>query len=156
MIRKYQLSGSYFWMNKNNYSQVVLAAGIGFFLSLFIYLLFLQTPYTAKREFAYLLLLWLILVPLTYLLLSRFLLPRLLSYSPKARRNWILLTVGVGILFALVTRPPQVLLLLPVHHLQITVPAGSADRSIKLEYAKIKTVNMHLDLENELIIDHAP
>ena len=123
-------------MNKNNYSQVVLAAGIGFFLSLFIYLLFLQTPYTAKREFAYLLLLWLILAPLTYLLLSRFLLPRLLSYSPKARRNWILLTVGVGILFALVTRPPQVLLLLPVHHLQITVPAGSADRSVTLEYAK--------------------
>ena len=123
-------------MNKNNYRQVVLASGIGFFLSLFIYLLFLQTSYTAKREFAYLLLLWFALTPFIYLLLSRFLLPRLFSYSPKARRNWILLTVGVGILFSLVTLPPQVLLFLPVHHLQITVPAGSEDRSITLEYAK--------------------
>ncbi len=45
--------------------------------------------------------------------------------------------MGVGILFALVTRLPQVLLFLPFHHLQITVPAGSTDRSITLEYAKI-------------------
>ncbi len=44
--------------------------------------------------------------------------------------------MGVGILFALVTRPPQIFLLMPVHHLQISVPAGSTDRSVTLEYAK--------------------
>jgi hypothetical protein len=123
-------------MNKNNYRQGILASGIGFFLSLFIYLILLQSPYIAKREFAYFLLFWLAFTPLIYLLLSRFLLPRLETYTPKARRNWILLTVGIGILFALVTRPPQVLLFLPVHQLKIIVPAGSPYRSITLEYAK--------------------
>ena len=122
---------------KNNYYRLgILAAGIGILLSLFIYLLFLQTPYTAKREFAFTLLLWLALTPFVYLLLSRLLLPRLETYTPKARRNWILLSVGVGVLFALVTRPPQIFLLLPVHHLQISVPAGSVDRTVTLEYAK--------------------
>jgi hypothetical protein len=123
-------------MNKNNYRQGILASAIGFFLSLFIYLLFLQTPYIAKREFACLLLLWLILTPLIYLILSLYLLPRLKTYTPKARSNWLLLSLGVGVFFTLVTHPPQVLMFLPVHQQQIAVPAGSADRSITLEYAK--------------------
>ena len=109
---------------------------IGFGMSFTIYILFLQTPFLSKREFAFTFLLWLALTPLIYLLLSHFFLPRLLSFSPKARRNWILLSAGVGILFALVTHPPQAILLLPVHHLQINVPGGNADRVVTLEYAK--------------------
>ena len=100
------------------------------------YLWSIQTPLLARREYAFALLLWFLLIPLFYFLLTRFLLPRLLGYSPKARRNWILLSAGVGILFALVTHPPQAILMLPVHHLQINVPGGSADRVITLEYAK--------------------
>ena len=123
-------------MNKNKILLVLLAGFIGVLVSLLFYLLFLQTPFTSKRVFALILLIWLIFTPLIYLLLTRFLLPRLQAYSPKARRNWILLSIGVGILFALVTRPPQVILLLPVHNLQISVPSGSADRTITLEYAK--------------------
>ena len=86
------------------------------------YLWSFQTPLLARREYAFALLLWFLLIPLVYFLLTRFLLPRLLGYSPKARRNWILLSAGVGILFALVTHPPQAILLLPVHHLQINLP----------------------------------
>ena len=113
-----------------------VSAIISLVIACFFYILILQTPYVSKREFALTFLLWLFFTPLIYLLLTRFLLPRLNTYSPKARRNWILLSVGVGLLFALVTRPPQIILLFPVHNLEITVPSGSSGRTITLEYAK--------------------
>ena len=126
--------------NPGRKKQLILCGGIALFFSLVLalsaYLLFFQTPTLARREYAFALLLWFIFIPLVYFLLTQFLLPRLLGYSPKARRNWILLSVGFGLLFTLVIRPPQVILLLPVHQLQIIVPAGSADRTISLEYAK--------------------
>ena len=114
----------------------VFSAFISFLIALCGYLYFFQSPLLAKREFLLPFFLFVFLTPLVYLSLTRFLLPRLCEYSPKARRNWIPLSIGVGILFTLVTRPPQVLLLLPVHHLQIIVPAGSAERTVTLEYAK--------------------
>ena len=78
-------------------------------IAAFCYLFFLQTQLVTRRELAFAALLWLALTPLIYLLLSRFLFPRLKTYSPKARRNWILLSVGVGILFGLVTRPTPII-----------------------------------------------
>jgi hypothetical protein len=112
------------------------AAGvIGFLLAFFLYLAFLQTYILSKREFTIAALLWIVLTPLVYLLLSRFLLPRLHEYTPHAQRNWLLLSTAVGILFALITRPPQLIFLLPKHTLQVLIPAGSIDRTITLEYA---------------------
>jgi len=112
------------------------AAGvISFFLAFFLYLAFLQTYILSKREFAFAALLWIAFTPLVYLLLSRFLLPRVHEYTPRARRNWLLLSAAVGILFALITRPPQLIFLLPKHTLQIVIPAGSIDRTVTLEYA---------------------
>ena len=115
---------------------MALSFVVSFELSLFIYLLLFQSPFISKREHAFTFLLWLILILLIYLLLSRFLFPRLGAYTPKARRNWILLSVGVGILFALVTRPPDLILFYPIHTLQIKVAAVDTDRKITLEYAK--------------------
>ena len=122
--------------NKHDLLYWGIAVSLGFCMAISGYLWAFQTPLLARREYAFALLLWFLLIPLVYLLLTRFLHPRLLGYSPKARRNWILLSAGVGILFALVTHPPQAILLLPVHHLQINLPGGSADRVITLEYAK--------------------
>ena len=121
---------------KNTTLMWTVSAIISLVIACFFYILILQTPYVSKREFALTFLLWLFFTPLIYLLLTRFLLPRLNTYSPKARRNWILLSVGVGLLFALVTRPPQIILLFPVHNLEISVPSGSSGRTITLEYAK--------------------
>ncbi len=122
--------------NKHNLLYWGIAVSLGFCMAISGYLWAFQTPLFARREYAFALLLWFLLIPLVYVLLTRFLHPRLLRYSPKARRNWILLSAGVGILFALVTHPPQAILLLPVHHLQINLPGGSADRAVTLEYAK--------------------
>ena len=122
--------------NKHNLLYWGIAVSLGFCMAISGYLWAFQTPLFARREYAFALLLWFLLIPLVYVLLTRFLHPRLLRYSPKARHNWILLSAGVGILFALVTHPPQAILLLPVHHLQINLPGGSADRAVTLEYAK--------------------
>jgi hypothetical protein len=53
--------------------------------------------------------------------------------------------VGVGLLFALVTRPPQALFLLPAHTLRINLPAASADRSFTLEYATTSLRDISFD-----------
>ena len=126
--------------NPGRKKQLILCGGIALFFSLVLalsaYLLFFQTPTLARREYAFALLLWFIFIPLVYFLLTQFLLPRLLGYSPIARRNWFLLSIGICILFTLIIRPPQIIPLLPVHQFQITVPAGHSDRTISLEYAK--------------------
>ena len=127
---------------------------ITFFISLIfalvVYILFFQTPTLTRREFFYTFLLWLLFNPLVYLLLSQFLLPRLNTYTPKARRNWILLSVGVGLLFALVTRPPQAIFLLPTQTLRINLPAGNAESSFTLEYATTSLRDISFD-EFELV-----
>jgi hypothetical protein len=48
--------------------------------------------------------------------------------------NWLLLSGGISILFALVIRPSQLILLLPKHTLQTLDPVGSPDRSITLVF----------------------
>jgi hypothetical protein len=121
--------------HKINLNQLLLAALLSLGLSLFGYLVLFQSPLLSRREYIFTLLLWIALTPFIYLLLTHFLLPRMNSYTPHARRNWLLLSIGVGILFTLVSRPPQLILLLPKHTLQILIPAGTADRSITLEYA---------------------
>ena len=122
--------------NKHDLLYWGIAVILGFCMATSGYLWSFQTPLLARHEYAFALLLWFLLIPLVYLLLTRFLLPRLLGYSPKARQNWILLSAGVGILFALVTQPPQAIVLLPVQQLEVNVPAGGMDRVITLEYAK--------------------
>lgn len=122
---------------KNTNGKVLLwALAFSFTLALWLYLLLFQSPLLSRREYFFALLLWLALTPLTYLLLEHFLLPRLQEYTPRARCNWVLLSIGVGILFALVARAPQTILLLPNHTLQVVIPAGEAGRTINLEYAK--------------------
>ena len=120
---------------KLHFRIIVSAALISLFLSLSLYLLFIQSPILSKREPAFTALLWLALTPLLYLLLSRFIHPRLNAFAPRTRRYWLLISAAVGILFSLVTKPPQLILLLPSHTLQIVIPASSPDRHITLEYA---------------------
>jgi hypothetical protein len=105
-------------------------------LSFFGYLTFFQSPNLSKREYAFTLILWFVLTPLVYLILSRILQPNLNVYSPRIRYKWIVLSIGVGILFTIGSRPPQIILLQPVHTLQITVPAGNQERIVTLKYAK--------------------
>jgi hypothetical protein len=118
-----------------NLRLLLSATLISLALALFGYLFLFQTPSLAKREIAFTALLWLALTPLVYLLLFRSLIPRLNQYTPQARRIWLLLSIGVGILFTLVTRPPQLILFFPKHTLQVEIPPGSLDRRITLEYA---------------------
>lgn len=114
---------------------LLLAVSLSLGLSLFAYLFFFQSALLAKREYVFSLLVWIALTPLVYLLLMRFLIPTLNEYTLRARRNWVLLSATAGILFAIVSLPSQLLLLLPKHTLQIEVPAGDSARSITLEYA---------------------
>jgi hypothetical protein len=53
--------------------------------------------------------------------------------------------VCIGLLFALVTRPPQAFFLLPAHTLRINLPAASADRSFTLEYATTSLRDISFD-----------
>ncbi len=124
------------FLDKIHFKELIIATFLSLGLSLLVYQQIIQTPLLTRRELIYTILLWLLLIPLAYLFLSRFLVPRLNTYTHRARRNWILLSVGVGLLFALVTRPPQIILLFPVHDLEISVPAGSAERTVTLEYAR--------------------
>jgi hypothetical protein len=125
-----KLSAFFRWLNPKH---LLLAVIPSLGLSLFGYLIFFQSPLLSRREFVLTLLLWFALTPLLYLLLTRFLLPRLNAYTPRARSNWLLLSIGVGILFALVFRLSRLILLLPNHALQTLVPAGAEGRSITLE-----------------------
>lgn len=114
---------------------VFLSIIISLLTALFLYLEVFQTPILSKREFAITALLWVAITLLVYLLLSRFLIPRLYEYTPRSQRNWLLISLAFGLFFALVNRPPQLILLLPKHTLQILIPAGLPDRSITLEWA---------------------
>ena len=121
--------------HKINLRLLLSATLISLALSLFCYLFLFQTPALTKREFAFTALLWLALTPLVYFLLFRFLIPRLNQYSSPAQRNWLLLSLAVGLFFSLVTRPPQLILFFPKHTLQVEIPPGSPHRRITLEYA---------------------
>jgi len=118
-----------------DFTKLLLSALICFFLAACGYLIFLQSPMLYKRDFLSLPLIWLLLTPLVYLLLSRFLLPHLREYTPRAQRNWLLLSFSVGLLFSIVTRPPQLILFLPIHTLQLLIPSGLTDRNVTLEWA---------------------
>jgi hypothetical protein len=121
---------------KINIKYLSLSFGIGFFYSCFVYIYFIQIPFPARRGVAFSLLLWAALVPLAYLLLSHYLVPRLNQLSPRAHRNLLIISFLSGIFFAFVARPPDSIFLYPVHTLQINIPSGDLDRVISLEYAK--------------------
>jgi hypothetical protein len=105
-------------------------------LASFGYLIFIQTINLGRRELFFSALIWIVLTPLIYLLISRFLIPRLNEYNPRGKRIWLTLSTFVGLLFALGTRPPGLIILFPLHTLQISIPAGETDRAITLYYAK--------------------
>ena len=68
------------------------------------------------------------LIPSSYILLNRFIIPRILTYPPKRRILLVLLSILFGIFIVLITNQPRVYFLLPRHSLTIQVPA-SADPS---------------------------
>jgi hypothetical protein len=132
-------------LSKKGLVLILFAFFFSLVFALVVYIFLLQTPTLSRRELFYTFLLWLLFTPLVFLLLTRFLLPRLNTYTPRARSNWILLSVGTGLLFALVTRPPQAFFLLPAHTLRINLPAASADRSFTLEYATTSLRDISFD-----------
>jgi hypothetical protein len=90
-----------------NSKHLLLAALLSLGLSLFGYLIFFQSPLLSRHEYAFTLLLWFTFTPLFYLLLSRFILPRLHEYTPHAQRNWLLISAATGFFFIFVSRPPK-------------------------------------------------
>ena len=110
------------------------AALLSTLFALDFYFFLLHPAFFRKRDLMLAALLWLALLPLLFLLLDRFLLPRLHQYSPRAQRNWFFLTFAICILSSLVIRPSLPFFLLPTRSLQVNIPPGDADRTITLEY----------------------
>jgi hypothetical protein len=97
-------------------------------MSLAAYLYFLQSPILSKREIFFTALIFIFLIPSSYILLNRFIFPRILTYPPKRRILLVLLSILFGIFIVLITNQPKVYFLLPRHSLTIQVPV-SADSS---------------------------
>jgi hypothetical protein len=100
---------------------LLITAGIGLFLAGFIYFLFLQTPQITRREILSAGLAWLAASGLIYLLLVKILIPVLSRYASRVRLGWILVSLTFGLLIAIVTRPPEAFVMMPVHTLEIQV-----------------------------------
>jgi hypothetical protein len=100
---------------------LLIAAGIGLFLAGFIYFFFLQNPQITRREILGAGLAWLAATGTTYMLLVKFLIPVLSRLTLRGRMGWILASLTFGLLIAIVTRPPEAFIMMPVHTLEIQV-----------------------------------
>jgi hypothetical protein len=108
--------------------------GISAVLTTYIYFFFFQTPLLSRRESALALLLFLVLIPAAYFILSH-LLPQFRSYSSRGQVCWLLLSTLIGFLAVLVTlKLPYFIWSLPKHTIEISIPAGEPDRSITLQW----------------------
>ena len=105
----------------------LLVASVFFSLciSLAAYLFFLQSPLLSKREIIFTALIFIFLIPGLYILLNRFVFPRILTYPPKRRIFLILFSILFGVFLVLITNQPRAYFLLPRHSLTIQVPASS-------------------------------
>ena len=104
---------------------LIVSIFISLCISLTVYLLLLQTPLLSKRENFFTILIFIFLIPCTYILLNRFIFPRLLTFPPKRRIILVLLSILFGIFIVLITNQPRVYFLLPRHSLTISVPAST-------------------------------
>ena len=91
-------------------------------LVLTFYLLFIQSPLLSKRELAFTGLAWLLFIPLVYLCLVNFVIPRLKRLSSRGSFILLLLSFLFGLLIITTTNHPQLYLLFPKHSLIIVVP----------------------------------
>ena len=115
---------------------LVITILFSFLLAAFAYLYIFQTPSMGKRELLLSLLIGVLFIPVLYLLITRFLLPRLKDYPYKNRFYWIVAAGLFGILAVLTTFQPHYLyVLLPQHTLEISIPAGKMDRVVTLQWA---------------------
>ena len=106
-----------------------------FLLAGFAYLTFLQTPFLGRRELLIFLILFLAFIPVIYLLLTRFLIPRFQAFSRRGRFTWLLISGLMGV-FALITsvQPHYFYLFLPQRNLTIEVPVAQSEREITLQW----------------------
>lgn len=122
-------------MNKSNPSlKIHLLSGIlailfGFYLSLTIYLLFIQSPLLSKRELIAVFLLFLVLIFPSYLLIDRYLLPQFGKYSLRGKAFLVLTSLFFGIFIILTTNYPPLFFATPNHTLKIQVPAASGENA---------------------------
>jgi hypothetical protein len=127
-------------------TSLLWAALLSTLIALDVFFFLLHPIFLRKRDLLLAALIWLALLPLLFLLLDHFLLPRLQNYSPHAQRNWFLLTLAVGILSSLVIRPSHPFtLLFPTHSFQVDIPPGSADRVITLEWVSTEFGDVSFD-----------
>jgi hypothetical protein len=109
--------------------------GIAFFISLYIYTFFIQTPNLSRREPVIAFLVFICLFPIVFLLLSRFILPKLKGYDLLGRFGWLLLSLLLGFLVSYSTfKLPPLIHALPQHKLEILIPGGDADQSVTLHW----------------------
>jgi hypothetical protein len=121
-------------LSKFRVGLVLLSAVFGFLFAFFIYLQGIQSPILAKREIAFTALLWLTLTFLVYFLLSRFLLPQFRKFSPRVQLYWLASAILIGLFSAIAIIPSrEVYLLLPSRTLEVSIPAGKADRVITIQ-----------------------
>lgn len=124
----------------------VSAGIISFLLASFLYIQFFQSPLLSRKEFLLALILFLALIPVLFLLLSRFLLPALRSLSKRSRWVWLILSGLVGIFFLFVSiQPHNFYLLLPRRSLAVDIPAAPSERTITLQWFKTALGDVSFD-----------
>ncbi len=99
------------------------------------YFFFFQTPVLSRREPFFAFFLFILLTPLIYLLLSRFIIFKLHEYERSGRFGWLILSGFVGLIAVFSTvKTPFFIQLLPTHHFKVQIPGSIADRSITLQW----------------------
>jgi hypothetical protein len=115
--------------------ELVVALLIGGVFSAWVFFFFLQTPILSRREPFFGLVLFICFVPALYFLITRFLAGARSRYTPRGRVGLLLLSALIGFFAVLITlKVPYFIRALPIHTVEINVPAGDAARQVTLQW----------------------
>ena len=104
-------------------------------ISFYLYISFIQTSVLSRREPFFALVLFIFLIPLIYILLTRFILLKLNEYNRSGRFGWLFLSGLIGILAVFSTfKTPFFILLLPTHQIKVQIPGNLSGQSVTLQW----------------------
>ena len=110
----------------------IIAAAL---FSLFLYIFLIQTPVLSRREPFIAFILFICLIPLIYLLLTKFIVIKLNEYNRSGRFSWLLLSGLIGLLAVVSTiKTPFYIQFLPTHHFRVQIPGSVTERSVTLQW----------------------
>jgi hypothetical protein len=112
-----------------------ISAVFAFPIILVVYLEFIQSPILAKREILLAAILWVILTAVVFILIDRVINRYLQVASIRTKTTWFGISAAVGAFLVLVTIQPEYFYAtLPLHKLEINIPAGNIERTVTVQW----------------------